>query len=144
MLRKRNQAKEYAALKQWRAQNPDRFKTSLKKYYSTHRDQICAQQRERYAADPLYRAKHRAGNRQYLYGIDSEEYTSLCAAQNKRCAICQIDPKTLVVDHIHDETRRIRGLLCRNCNSALGLFKESPEILCSALEYIRRAQISRA
>lgn len=63
------------------------------------------------------------------------------------CAICK-EPqsvllkgelKRLAVDHCH-KTKKIRGLLCDNCNKGLGLFKDKPELLNSASEYLRLNQ----
>ena len=52
-----------------------------------------------------------------------------------RCEICGKVMKEYVVDHCH-VTSRIRGLLCRSCNTGLGLFKDSPEVLAAAIEYV--------
>jgi hypothetical protein len=41
----------------------------------------------------------------------------------------------LCVDHCHD-TNRVRGLLCNDCNLAIGRGK-TPEILEAAAEYLR-------
>jgi hypothetical protein len=43
--------------------------------------------------------------------------------------------KTLVVDHSH-ETGAVRGLLCHNCNRALGLIHDDAAVLRRAAEYI--------
>lgn len=51
------------------------------------------------------------------YGLSPEEYDDLKRLQGGVCAICQRDV-TLCVDHDH-ETGRVRGLLCRTCNSAV-------------------------
>lgn len=42
----------------------------------------------------------------------------------------------LVVDHNH-ETGKVRGLLCHNCNRALGLFKDNPSVLQKTFEYLK-------
>lgn len=44
----------------------------------------------------------------------------------------------LVVDHCHS-SGEVRGLLCHNCNRALGLFKDSRENLLNAVEYLEGA-----
>lgn len=59
----------------------------------------------------------------------------LLALQDGRCAICQdflADPH---LDHNHD-TLEIRGVLCNNCNSGIGFFKEDPVVIARALSYL--------
>lgn len=74
------------------------------------------------------------------YGISLEEYNEMFAEQNGCCAICKRHQtefkKHLHVDHNH-ETGEVRGLLCHNCNLALGRFQDSPEIIKAALEYVQ-------
>ena len=43
----------------------------------------------------------------------------------------------LVVDHDH-KTGAVRGLLCHNCNRALGLLQDSKENLMNCLSYLER------
>lgn len=66
------------------------------------------------------------------YGIGVDEYNRLFELQNGRCAICQIHQSEFTrafhVDHCH-KSNKIRGLLCVNCNTALGHFKEKIEII---------------
>ena len=54
--------------------------------------------------------------------------------RGKPCEICQLKPGTHF-DHNH-ETGSFRGWLCNECNSALGLFKDSPDIVLRALKYL--------
>lgn len=42
----------------------------------------------------------------------------------------------LVVDHCH-KTGRIRGLLCHNCNRALGLLQDDVGVLRKAIGYLK-------
>ena len=74
------------------------------------------------------------------YGITIDEYEKLLDSQKGLCAICEQPPagkKKLAVDHCH--TRLInRALLCENCNRGLGMFKDSPDRLIRAAEYIRK------
>ena len=59
----------------------------------------------------------------------------LQAEQEGRCAICLRQIDDLVVDHDHT-TDAIRGLLCNNCNLAIGHFKEHPDYLLRAIRYL--------
>lgn len=75
------------------------------------------------------------------YGISLVEYEFLLECQGGRCGICGTDrpggptpDSAFHVDHDH-ETKRVRGLLCRSCNTALGLLKEDPAIIASLLAY---------
>ena len=63
-----------------------------------------------------------------------EDFEIMSNLQNNNCAICGEEVK-LHVDHCH-KTGKIRGLLCRNCNTSLGKFKDSPEILQNAITYL--------
>lgn len=67
-------------------------------------------------------------------------YKNLLEKQNNVCAICENEEtsrryKTLSVDHCHN-TGKIRGLLCSNCNRALGLFRDNIKILEKAVVYL--------
>ena len=82
-----------------------------------------------------HKEEHRAYALKKKYGITALEYTSMLAAQNGQCAICGQLSNTLGVDHSHS-TRRVRGLLCTNCNTGIGLMGESPERLRRAADYL--------
>lgn len=47
----------------------------------------------------------------------------------------QITLTNSAIDHNH-ATGEFRGVLCRQCNRALGMFKDSPITLRHALEYL--------
>lgn len=78
------------------------------------------------------------------YGISLDDWNQMYEEQNGVCKICgrpesKVDkrlgaPRKLAVDHCHD-TGKIRGLLCTECNQAIGLLHHDPKILKSALEY---------
>ena len=101
----------------------------------------------------------RRSNLWRLYRIREADYDALRAAQSYRCAICQLHedeidtstyggrprsdgtrtkPFALCVDHDH-ATGRIRGLLCRDCNSLIGLAREDAKRLQSAVRYLMTA-----
>jgi len=78
---------------------------------------------------------------QVEYGITLEAYQALVDVQRGLCAICGkpelTKNKQLAVDHCHT-SGRIRGLLCFHCNTAIGLFNDSPEQLQAAIDYLRK------
>jgi hypothetical protein len=81
----------------------------------------------------------RWASRNYKYGVTKEHLIELYQKQNGKCAICNEEPSTqrgLHVDHCHD-SGKVRGLLCHGCNTALGSFKDNPDLLTKAIEYIR-------
>lgn len=71
-----------------------------------------------------------------VYGISLEDYARMVDAQNHSCAICGKVTEKLFVDHCHS-SGVIRGLLCINCNTGLGHFKDDPKILKEAIKYIK-------
>lgn len=74
----------------------------------------------------------------FLYGITFEDYVQLFVNQGGRCAICLTpDPgrRRFHVDHCH-KTNVVRGLLCSNCNTGLGKFKEDTTLLDRAVAYL--------
>ena len=74
------------------------------------------------------------------YGITLKEYNKMVEQQNNKCAICKNEykegNKKLAVDHCH-KTGKIRGLLCSNCNPALGFLKEDLNIIKNLVRYIK-------
>lgn len=72
------------------------------------------------------------------YGITIEDFNLMFQNQGSVCKICKnsnTSGKNWHVDHNHS-TGKIRGVLCSSCNQALGLTKESINILKSMINYI--------
>jgi hypothetical protein len=81
-------------------------------------------------------ASRRRGKLRSKYGITPEDYAEMYVAQDGRCAVCGAARDVLSIDHCH-ATGAVRGLLCRECNIALGLLKDDPAIIERAAEYLR-------
>lgn len=83
------------------------------------------------------RERDRNGWRKRRYGLTEEEFLSMLEQQNYLCAICETRPdqRELAIDHCH-ETGKVRGLLCMNCNTALGKFKDDVALLQKAISYL--------
>lgn len=112
---RRAQAREYS--RQWRINNPVAYKKAYIK-----------------------------SMRKRKYGVDEDTYQRMLEEQGHRCAICGheeklksngVDVDNLSVDHNH-RTGAIRGLLCHNCNRALGLLADDPQRLAAAIVYLRQ------
>jgi protein-arginine kinase activator protein McsA len=77
----------------------------------------------------------------YLYNVDIQQYNDLLKQQNYSCAICKRNESEfknkLAVDHCHT-TLKIRGLLCDNCNKAIGYLKDDVSVLKVAISYLNK------
>jgi hypothetical protein len=120
--------KEYH--KKWSIDNIDSIKERGKKYFQKNKEKIYKRRKRNGTSDynRFYQMKSR-------YGILENEYNELLIKQNNLCCICKQPNKKLCVDHNHDN-KKIRGLLCRDCNSGLGMFKDNREYLLEAIKYL--------
>jgi len=115
-----------------RLKNPEKWDEIYKKVYQ--------QQKSKYGS--LHSLKKCCDAR----GITVEEYYRIDELQKSLCAIC-FQPETrvngrtkmtqrLVIDHCH-KTNKVRGLLCHNCNTAIGKFRDDPIRMYRAIRYIK-------
>jgi hypothetical protein len=85
------------------------------------------------------------------YNLTRQEFEALLAGQGGGCAICGGQPNgrsvRLHIDHDHNCCpgigscgKCIRGLLCSNCNTMIGLAKDDPERLLTAVRYLRQSR----
>lgn len=95
------------------------------------------------------REKYARINRLRRFKMTVEQFEIMLNAQDHKCPICKREAedegRSLSVDHDHrccpgrDSCGAcIRELLCKRCNSALGLFGDDIEVLKSAIEYLER------
>ena len=68
------------------------------------------------------------------YGLTRQEVDDLIESQNGLCAIC-VERPAVHVDHDH-VTGVVRGVLCFQCNAALGQFRDRIDILARAAKYL--------
>lgn len=108
----RRKDERLAAVRKWREENPEKQKAYQKKY----------QKKSHYRR---------------LYGLTQEQVDTMLAEQGGVCAICKGVSNQMCVDHDH-VTRRVRGVLCRNCNLALGHIKDRPAVAEAMALYLRR------
>ena len=119
-----------------------------KEWYKKNKEKRLAQINEYEKTKPEEWRKS-IGRRFHLnkrYNITPEEYEKKLKQQNYKCAICNKDVTenlrnkvvtALSLDHDH-KTNKIRDLLCFNCNSGLGQFKDSFELLFKAYKYLKK------
>jgi hypothetical protein len=129
---RKNYARIYAKQREWMKNNPEKVKEYQAAYQRRNPE------------------KRRAWCRKYFrekffkqLGITQADYDKMFFRQEGRCWICMAEPAThkgspdklLIVDHDHD-TGEIRGLLCQNCNKALGLFRDDLGLVVRAVDYL--------
>ncbi len=105
-----------------------------RRYYLKNREEIMVKSR-------AYKRREPGRIRGYLlkrkYHLASEERAEMIVEQQGMCEICgEYHGDDLFVDHDHT-TGRVRAMLCRHCNSGLGFFKDDPDLLQIAVEYLR-------
>ncbi len=110
---KKNKSKVNKKSREWRKNNPEKRKTTELKYKCK------------------------------IYGISLERYNELFLKQNGVCAICRNKnikfKKSLSIDHCH-RLNKVRGLLCDDCNLALGLMKDDIDNMKKAVIYLKKNQ----
>ena len=78
------------------------------------------------------------------YGITLEDQERMLIEQEGKCKICgreillfgESKHRTAHVDHDHS-TGKVRGLLCQECNTRLGKFRDNTEYLANAIKYLK-------
>lgn len=124
---------------------PKNWKWELSLFYRY--DQTSSEGRAAYTRaireqNPL---RHRAREFLKKFGLTLEDYYRMYDEQEGLCGSCRY-PETdtrngkvrwLSVDHCHS-TGSVRGLLCGNCNNGLGRFKDDPDLLRKAADYLER------
>lgn len=133
----------------YRAANLEKAKAGQAAWYAANSEKINERRRAQRVVNPeqekrtvaAWRAvnskKILAHDRMKKYGISPGAFHLMLLQQRNACGICkEIFSKEPHVDHCH-KTGKVRGLLCGNCNRAMGLLKDSLEILESAKEYLR-------
>ncbi len=124
------------------AKNKERVRNGMKAYNKKNREQIRVRQRE-----------YRDANREYLKAYKREKDTGFSADlfnktyeyQGGKCAICKCDlaalrPDLVHADHCHG-TRIPRGILCSNCNTAIGQLGDTADALQRAVDYLTRPPV---
>lgn len=137
----------------WYKCNPDKVRATLKRKRSkpAHRKHVSEYRKEQRRKGTKAYEREKQANRvrrlRVTYGLTAADHEALVIAHGNRCAICrQVETRTknsriksIAIDHDH-ATGLVRGLLCHMCNTGIGCFKDSPELLKAALRYIHGEQ----
>lgn len=136
------------------AANPAKYKKQARRSHDLlMADPERVEKKRKYARD--YAKKYREVRRKTLrsarlqreYGITQQQYDVLLSRQGGVCAICKETKASkrngrvlpLHVDHCH-ASGKLRGILCANCNTALGKFRDDIKLLLRAVAYLKRAR----
>lgn len=109
------------------------------RYWTNHEHHKAECRRRYHASDKKIASEKTWRNKlKREFGITVEQYNLMLESQGGVCYLCRNpdpDGKKLAVDHCHTHGN-IRGLLCRACNTGIGLLRDSPELLRRAADYI--------
>jgi hypothetical protein len=78
------------------------------------------------------------------YGVTLEEKNKMIQDQGNKCGLCGndfVNKKDTHLDHCH-ASGKVRKVLCGSCNVGLGYFKDNPELLKKAAEYIEGEKLA--
>ena len=117
-------------MRQWRAANREKDRERSRRSHAKHREKELKQNAEWRKNNPDYAFQKNLQK----YGLTVEDYTQMYNDQDWVCALC-FDRPTVVVDHCHT-TGKVRGLLCRQCNTGIGHLSDSVEMLKKAINYL--------
>lgn len=145
-------AQEAAKNKAWRDANAEQVQAHKRAYYEANKESIQERQRAYAASEKGQEVRRRAQENwkarnprawyasvlRRNYGMTLDEFDAMVLAQEGRCDICNepmIKSHEPCVDHCHT-AGTVRGLLCAQCNFGLGHFRDRPDLMLRAIDYL--------
>lgn len=129
-------ARRKAYAREWnrqdRIKNPEKQREVLRKSRQKNYEKRLAGNRRWCRDNPEAVEAMRLRSR---YKLTATEYDKMLRTQAGRCAICDLAMRIPFVDHCHS-TGKVRGLLCSQCNSGIGMFEDNPGLLEKAFVYL--------
>ena len=124
--------------KLYRLRNAERLRKASSEWYLRNKNTEAFKNKRTVELSRKTRIKNR-------YNLSIEKFDEMIKKQNNKCAICNQPEfkirygkiQSLAIDHDH-LTGKIRGLLCNNCNRAIGLMHDSIETLKNAVAYLEQ------
>jgi hypothetical protein len=83
-----------------------------------------------------YYKPHEVARRKFK--LTEDQYNDLM--KNENCQICNVELTKKCIDHCHS-TNKVRGVLCNNCNTALGLVGDNINTLQTMIEYLNYEKV---
>lgn len=122
----KDSAKEAAYAKDWRRRNPEKVRVAKREWGAANKCKV--------------RDMNRRKHLKRTYGITVEEYEAILQSQGNRCKVCRTDEPGRTgwcIDHNH-RTGVVRGILCHDCNLAIGHAKDSIFLLEAMIGYLKK------
>jgi hypothetical protein len=127
-----------AAVKKWRLAHPRKVRDAAKRWREKNKDRSTATKNARRQKNPMLWAKRaKLYQIKSKYGMPAADYEQLLKEQHGACAICKSPLIRSCIDHDH-ATRKVRGLLCRKCNTGIGQLNDDSALLQSAIAYLEK------
>jgi hypothetical protein len=133
-----------AGKKEWYAANKDRMSTrKIDKYKNDKSNRLCTRCRKspaiegRGSCEPC-RIDGLERHFKRVHGLTLKQRSDMFTEQGEKCLICgrgELEISDWHVDHDH-QTGKLRGILCAGCNKGLGHFRDDPDVLVKAAEYV--------
>jgi hypothetical protein len=144
---------------QRRYQQTTKYKNHVSEWGKKHRQKTEVRERiKAYKRTPVQKAKHEEYMKDYKqrpeakarinvlnrvkrYKLTPEQYQGFFSVTNGVCCICRNEFGNTkgtgpVIDHCHNASR-FRGIICGMCNTAIGIFRDNPDTMERAAEYVR-------
>lgn len=149
--------RQRAVKRESREKDRDAYNAYMREWSKQNAESLNAKRRARRQSDPekakldneRRRSQHDPVHHRDLmlknnYGISLSDYFRMYFSQEGKCAICGAEKPDhgkhgLVVDHCHTHGH-VRKLLCFDCNTGLGRFKDDVLLLAKAIDYLNQTK----
>ena len=136
--------------RQYYLENKEKIKQRSLDHYKANKEEILERQKARKSHRAKLARERRKRNPDHIqtqeaaskYGISYEQAKELRSVTH--CQICGVElgrgKNQFAIDHCH-ETGQVRGVLCGLCNKGLGMFRDDPSLLQSAIVYLDKPKL---
>ena len=118
-----NREKKREYQKKWAKENPIKVRSDHDKWYKLNK--------------PMVSQKDRIRRLKKIYGLNEDP-----RIHSNKCEICSTEEfgkQGSCIDHDHI-TKKVRGVLCNQCNSILGMAQDNIITLQKSIEYLKKYQ----